>query len=478
MKRVWLCGFVCVVHLGCQGPVGPSGLAGVAGTDGAAGTDGVPGLNGTSHTFIEEDVRWEDTVLVAGTVVVRKEATLTLGAGTQLDFGPESHLVVEGRLVSEGTPEAMVSLASGGDWFSSVQLSGQATLQNVHMSQIELTVSGDGVDTIEQSVFSNSGVWIEDRVSSLVIRDSVFDFESFWRENLLTFQSVGGAMTVDSSFFTGGAIAISWDWAGTGSSLTVRNSHFEHHESGIRAGVASPSSAAVLVVENSTVSDVREVGIDVRSGEVFLTDVTVWDVGGNGIKGHSSATLNLVGVHVSEVGGTCVSSSGTAVNADTVVVEKCGSMGLSASNGTLTAENVRATENEGAGVSVRALTMKDSTVSDNGSSGVLVSGPDISTIVNSTVSGNGTYGVKGPSSGVNLVDVSGCNLTYNENRAANEVRLMSGNYVADNNGETGVDDGVGGVLDGVRNTDTPQINDADQIENPLLEPIAGAGVAE
>lgn len=61
---------------------------------------------------VEADEKWEAGMpyQIFDSLVVAKGATLTLGPGVQLSFHDKARMRVEGRLISEGTPEAPVNM--------------------------------------------------------------------------------------------------------------------------------------------------------------------------------------------------------------------------------------------------------------------------------------------------------------------------------------------------------------------------------
>jgi hypothetical protein len=467
-----------LLAMGCKGPEGPAGVAGSDGSDGVDGSDGTDGADGQAYVWVETDTQWEGEVFVAGTVMVREGATLTLAAGTQITVGPNSRLLVEGGLISEGTEAEPVSLQSHGNQFSRLTVYGSATLQHMIFDRVHLKLEGNGVEAIESCTFNNVEVVVLNRDADFAIRNAQFSLDRFWHEYNLMMREMSGATLIESSTFVGGHRGISWEWIDPSASLTVKDSDFSQHYYGILAGTYTTETEGMLTLDNVTMHDLTYSGLDLRQGSAVLNGVTIWDAQSYyGITTSSEGSLSLTDVDVSDTGRTCIYSRALALTAVRVTVQNCGSRGIHAVDGALTADNVRAINNESDGIYAQSLLMTNSTISDNGISGVNVAGSADSSIENSDISGNVEYGVRG-STGDNALDMSGNNVVGNGKQGANEVRWMSGNYLADNNGQTGPDTGSGGDLDGVRNTDTAQVNDADQIANPLAEAITGTGATE
>lgn len=84
-----------------------------------------PSSRFTSHV-LTEDTQWNGTVQVEGMVTVAPQATLTIMPGTVVRFGTHSGLLVLGRIVVKGSPEAPILLASQyleprpADWYGLV----------------------------------------------------------------------------------------------------------------------------------------------------------------------------------------------------------------------------------------------------------------------------------------------------------------------------------------------------------------------
>jgi hypothetical protein len=63
----------------------------------------------------------------------------------------------------------------------------------------------------------------------------------------------------------------------------------------------------------------------------------------------------------------------------------------------------------------------------------------------------------------------------NGDQGVRYAREVNGNYIAENNGESGVDDTSSGSLDGVYDTTSLQIDGVDAVMNPADAELSGRG---
>lgn len=171
---------------------------------------------------LDGDTIWrpEDGVYrIAGDLTVPAAYTLTIMPGTTVFFGQDAQLIVEGRLVAEGLPEAKIRFASAStasDWEGIHFVSTTADNRITHAILQGSTRTDGMVDvdnsrlTVENSVFEDAGRRRITAIgSSLIVRNSTFaDFdvvgtpsnnvlEHLWGRNVMP----GGEMILEGNTF-------------------------------------------------------------------------------------------------------------------------------------------------------------------------------------------------------------------------------------------------------------------------------------
>ena len=208
------------------------------------------------------------------------------------------------------------------------------------------------------------------------------------------------------------------------------------------------------------------------TGDVDLTDVSIAQPGVYGIYAGGSATLD--GVAVDGSGNTGLYALDGA-NIDQTTITSAGYRGIQVT-GDLVATNltVDGTDNYGVYVSGGG-SLSFCSVANAGLDGIYFASGDPAVVQNCDVTDSAQYGIRGLSSGAVLLDVIGNNVTGSGSWGVLEAQVVDGNYIADNLGLVGTDLGVGGVVDGIRDTDSTQVQDADQLINPLAAPVPYTG---
>jgi hypothetical protein len=198
----------------------PAALAGNDGKDLGYYGDAGPVIPPTGDLAGDTIWRPEDGVYrIAGDLTVPAAYTLTIMPGTTVFFGQGAQLIVEGRLVAEGLPEAKIRFAPAStatDWEGIHFVSTTADNRITHAILQGSTRTDGMVDvdnsrlTIEDSVFEDAGRRRITAIgSSLVVRNSTFaDFdivgtplnnvlEHIWGRNVMP----GGEMILEGNTF-------------------------------------------------------------------------------------------------------------------------------------------------------------------------------------------------------------------------------------------------------------------------------------
>ncbi len=135
-----------------------------------AGNTAQSSINVTTYCSIEtsgtlsENQTWSGTVTLTGDVMVPKDITLTIAAGTVITSGNQSDnsnnaLIIEGNLVIQGQPGRNVVFQSYGGSWKGIQIkeSGSATIDWVAISQAQRALAiNSGTATVDNSIFSNN----------------------------------------------------------------------------------------------------------------------------------------------------------------------------------------------------------------------------------------------------------------------------------------------------------------------------------
>ena len=172
--------------------------------------------------------------IVVGDVTVAPSATLTMEAGLELLFEPETRMLVEGRLVALGTETDTIYIASNqaipeaGDWLG-IQIAGELALSYVRASHatrlLSFVGSGIALDAISHSDFSRNDTAI---VSEKTHGDTIR------LEDLHIHRNRVGALVDSNLFFLNTTFELN-DWGILGDRVRVEDCSFLGN--GIGAGL-------------------------------------------------------------------------------------------------------------------------------------------------------------------------------------------------------------------------------------------------
>lgn len=424
----------------------------------------------TSVERIAQDTRWEGTVALQATVYVEPGATLTLAAGTVVEVYPRTGVYVDGAVVAEG-PVRVVGVGSFGDENQGFNVGGGGSaLDGLTVERVDLEVVDGGLT----------------RLAGLTSVDAQLDLGRCPQE----FHLDGATFTRDRSFdvaavlvsdcadvvlegleVVGASKGVSLSGDGE-LSVEVVDSTFLDVGTAIYLTQDDPEVRGLARLHGVRVERAAEDGVFARGFDLSVWDSTFAEVGDDGISGGTPSTVVAFSVVVADAGADCVDADGPLELTD-VVLSGCGRNGVEAPDET----HLLRTRVSGAGetgVEMGWGSVTDTTVEGSGGPGVAVREGAATLLTGVRAAGNGEEGVVGRASGVLAVDLTACDIVDNASWGLREVRLVSGTHVSGNLGYGGVDLGDGGLVDGVRDTDTDQIDDADSILDPQAR-LVGAG---
>lgn len=256
--------------------------------------------------------------------------------------------------------------------------------------------------------------------------------------------TVSGLIATD--FINSGVYAYQGDAA-------VSDSTFTHGERGIYVNQGD------LEASDVTVHNTIYQGIYVNQGDMSLMDAEVADASDRGVYlSDGDAIVERLRVVDLDADGSSSESTGLDVR------------------GYLLASDLLIDYSEGHGVYAESGDIAYGTFTNNDGRGVYYYGEELSsTLVYSDISGNLSYGVQGPSTGDNLVDVAYNNITDNFYYGTYFVRLVDSCYLADNYDGVGADLSEDLSLDGDLDTRTDQHYNVDSVSNAQSSPISGTG---
>jgi hypothetical protein len=247
-------------------------------------------------------------------------------------------------------------------------------------------------------------------------------------------------------------------------------------------------------VENLVVSETSGYGIGAYYEDMSVTNVELSNIGQSGLYTYNG-DLTVDGLEASILGGRAAYVRGSAVlknmnvsdtNSDGVlvrgptleisdcVIENVGRYFLAAQSSAVKITDSTFNNASSIGLRVASLEMMSSTVS-GATTGIRIEETTDSTIENSVISDNSVYGVYGAQSTGMGLDVKTSNIMRNGDRGVRYARALDGNYIAENNGSTDVDDTDSGTLDGVYDTSSTQIYGIDIASNPSDVELTGVG---
>ncbi len=133
-----------------------------------------PSLKSGSRTITEDSV-WNGAVQIEGMVTVAAQATLTLLPGTVVRFGPDSGILVLGRIVAKGSPETPITFASQysepypADWYGVVLT--DTSKKNV-FEQVVIMGAESAIHA-RFSTFAVKNIRVESSVTAIRMMDSI-----------------------------------------------------------------------------------------------------------------------------------------------------------------------------------------------------------------------------------------------------------------------------------------------------------------
>jgi len=245
------------------------------------------------------------------------------------------------------------------------------------------------------------------------------------------------------------------------------------------------SSGGNLVVTGSSVDGSGlggiygyRVGVQVTTTSVVASGshgIYVYD-GGLSVSNSTVANSTLHGIY-SYLGDLSVDQSQVVDQSQAGDQPSAGSNGISVILGQATISNTLVDKASSYGVNIQSGTISASTISNGGYTGVLLSGHDVSSITGSNIANNSFRGIQTTSIAANLCDIVGNNITGNADWGLVYGQSVTGNYIADNRGQSGPDTGSGGTLDGVRDTTSTQVLQVDELNAAQSVPVTGTGPA-
>jgi len=127
--------------------------------------------------LLSEDSQWQGAIQVNGMVTVAAKATLTIMPGTVVRFGPDSGILVLGRIVAKGTAELPILLTSyylqpvPADWYGIV-LTGTAKKNIFEQLQLQ---GAEAAIYAKSSSLELKQLRIDNSSSGLIFADSIAD---------------------------------------------------------------------------------------------------------------------------------------------------------------------------------------------------------------------------------------------------------------------------------------------------------------
>lgn len=212
-------------------------------------------------------------------------------------------------------------------------------------------------------------------------------------------------------------------------------------------------------VDTMTVMEAVNQGLYVYSGDLLATDVEIANVGDRGVY-----------VYQGDADITNITITDESTGQDQ---QSAGSHGIDVV-GHATVENCLVEKAFYYGLQAKSADVSQCTFSYN-NRGVYIYDNIASTISASEITYNEDYGIVGVTSGSNLVDVLGCNITDNDDYGVYYARNVSGNYIANNYTGSGADTTSSGSLDGTLDAKSTQMYYVDAVSSPQSSALTGVG---
>jgi parallel beta-helix repeat protein len=227
-----------------------------------------------------------------------------------------------------------------------------------------------------------------------------------------------------------------------------------------------------MSVTNVELSNIGQSGLYTYNGDLTVDGLEASILGGRAAYVRGSAVLK--NMNVSDTNSDGVLVRGPTLEISDCVIENVGRYFLAAQSSAVKITDSTFNNASSIGLRVASLEMMSSTVS-GATTGIRIEETTDSTIENSVISDNSVYGVYGAQSTGMGLDVKTSNIMRNGDRGVRYARALDGNYIAENNGSTDVDDTDSGTLDGVYDTSSTQIYGIDIASNPSDVELTGVG---
>ena len=206
--------------------------------------------------------------VISESLTVPADAVLTIGPGTEVRFGIQGGLRVEGRLEAKGTEQAPIQLssvseASRGMWWAGIEFSASSEAAPSVLNHVRFT-------TAETPILARSGV--------VNASDCVFEKSTRAAVHSLT----EGKVTVrNSDMLNGDFVGVNCE---TGGSVVIEGGRIAGNvQQGIRMSLPDDVSISGTVIEKNRKEGVlfREVG---TINDIRITNATIRDNGTSGIQ--------------------------------------------------------------------------------------------------------------------------------------------------------------------------------------------------
>lgn len=460
---------------GADGADGVDGTDGQDGADGDDGDDGADGADGVAVEVLEADTTWSGDVALPGSLYVPLGLTLTVLAGATISLLPGAGLFVDGVLDLQGAPGDEITVRNATSFTFGplgVSIAGDADESAVHdviFDGVDLVLEREAVAEVADVSFLDGGLTVRGRTSAFALRRADFSDDQGPDGARVWLRDVADATLEDVTIVGGDEGLLAQDVGG----LSVEGGSFSQ----LRVGLwieGDPDSRTLATVDGSTLTGFVFEGVRAQDTEITLSSVAIADAGADGLHHAGGGDLVLDTVTVTGAGDDCVDSNGGLWVAGSTL-SACASDGIEGGSGIV----VRTTSVVDAGAN--GLNAADGQVSSSsfsacGERGVLFDGEGSALVEQCDVFDNDAEGVKGRSTGTNLLTVTESNITGNREQGVREAMVVNGCYVADNNGEVGVDLVEASSGDAqIRSVDTAQMEDIATVGNAAAAPVPGTG---
>ena len=216
--------------------------------------------------------------VISETLTVPADAVLTIGPGTEVRFGIQGGLRVEGRLEAKGTPQAPIQLssvseASLGMWWTGIEFAASSGADPSVLNHVRFA-------TAETPILARSGV--------VIASDCVFEKSTRAAVHSL----IDGKVTVkNSDMLNGDFVGVNCE---SGGSVAIEGGRIAGHiQQGVRMSLPDDVTISGTVIENNRKEGVlcREVG---TLNDVRISNATIRDNGTAGIQVRGEGTPKVI----------------------------------------------------------------------------------------------------------------------------------------------------------------------------------------